>query len=45
MCPTANFNVPELGMLEGLPRPLELSRMEARPIGDDVLLQAYLHEP
>ncbi len=33
------------GMLEGLPRPLELSRMEARPIGDDVLLQAYLHEP
>jgi len=33
------------GMLEGLPRPLELSRMEARPIGDDVLLQAYLNEP
>ncbi len=33
------------GMLEGLPRPLELSRMEARPIGKDVLLQAYLVEP
>jgi diaminohydroxyphosphoribosylaminopyrimidine deaminase/5-amino-6-(5-phosphoribosylamino)uracil reductase len=33
------------GMLEGLPRPLELTRMEARPIGEDVLLQAYLHEP
>ena len=33
------------GMLEGLPRPLELTRLEARPIGDDVLLQAYLNEP
>jgi diaminohydroxyphosphoribosylaminopyrimidine deaminase / 5-amino-6-(5-phosphoribosylamino)uracil reductase len=33
------------GMLEGMPRPLELSRMEARPIGDDVLVQAYLNEP
>ena len=33
------------GMLEGLPRPLALTRMEARPIGADVLLQAYLHEP
>ena len=33
------------GMLEGLPRPLELTRMQARPIGDDVLLQAYLNEP
>jgi diaminohydroxyphosphoribosylaminopyrimidine deaminase / 5-amino-6-(5-phosphoribosylamino)uracil reductase len=33
------------GMLEGLPRPLELSRMEARPIGEDVLIQAYVHEP
>jgi diaminohydroxyphosphoribosylaminopyrimidine deaminase / 5-amino-6-(5-phosphoribosylamino)uracil reductase len=33
------------GMLEGVPRPLELSRMEARPIGDDVLIQAYLNEP
>jgi diaminohydroxyphosphoribosylaminopyrimidine deaminase / 5-amino-6-(5-phosphoribosylamino)uracil reductase len=33
------------GMLEGMPRPLELSRMEARPIGKDVLVQAYLNEP
>jgi diaminohydroxyphosphoribosylaminopyrimidine deaminase / 5-amino-6-(5-phosphoribosylamino)uracil reductase len=32
-------------MLEGLPRPLELTRMEARPIGEDVLLQAYVNEP
>jgi diaminohydroxyphosphoribosylaminopyrimidine deaminase / 5-amino-6-(5-phosphoribosylamino)uracil reductase len=33
------------GMLEGLPAPLELRRMQARAIGDDVLLQAYVHEP
>ena len=33
------------GMLEGLPRHLELTRMEARAIGADVLLQAYVHEP
>jgi diaminohydroxyphosphoribosylaminopyrimidine deaminase/5-amino-6-(5-phosphoribosylamino)uracil reductase len=33
------------GMLAGLPRPLALSRMEARPVGDDVLIQAYVHEP
>ena len=33
------------GMLEGLPQPLELSRMEARPIGEDVLIQAYVNEP
>ena len=33
------------GMLEGMPRPLELCRMEARPIGEDVLIQAYLNEP
>jgi diaminohydroxyphosphoribosylaminopyrimidine deaminase / 5-amino-6-(5-phosphoribosylamino)uracil reductase len=33
------------GMLAGLPRPLELSRMEARSIGDDVLIQAYVNEP
>ena len=33
------------GMLEGLPAPLSLTRMEARPIGEDVLLQAYVHEP
>ncbi len=33
------------GMLAGLPGPLGLSRLEARRIGEDVLLQAYLHEP
>ena len=33
------------GMLEGVPRPLELSRMEARRVGEDVLIQAYLNEP
>jgi diaminohydroxyphosphoribosylaminopyrimidine deaminase/5-amino-6-(5-phosphoribosylamino)uracil reductase len=33
------------GMLAGLPRPLELSRMEARPVAEDVLIQAYVHEP
>jgi diaminohydroxyphosphoribosylaminopyrimidine deaminase/5-amino-6-(5-phosphoribosylamino)uracil reductase len=33
------------GMLEGLPAPLELTRMQARAVGDDVLLQAYVHEP
>ena len=33
------------GMLAGLLRPLSLTRLEARRIGDDVLLQAYLHEP
>ena len=33
------------GMLAGLPRPLDLERMEARPVGDDVLVQAYVHAP
>ena len=33
------------GMLEGLPRSFGLTRMEARPIGADLLLQAYLQEP
>jgi len=33
------------GMVAGLPRPLDLSRMEARAIGEDVLIQAYLNEP
>jgi len=33
------------GMLAGLPEPLQLSRLEARAIGEDVLLQGYLHEP
>lgn len=33
------------GMLAGLPRPLELSRVQARPVGDDILIQAYVHAP
>lgn len=33
------------GMLAGLPGSLGLSRLEARTIGDDVLLQGYVHEP
>jgi diaminohydroxyphosphoribosylaminopyrimidine deaminase/5-amino-6-(5-phosphoribosylamino)uracil reductase len=28
-----------------LPEPLELRRLTARPVGDDVLLEAYLREP
>jgi diaminohydroxyphosphoribosylaminopyrimidine deaminase/5-amino-6-(5-phosphoribosylamino)uracil reductase len=32
-------------MLAGLPGPLDLRRLEARRVGDDVLLQAYVHEP
>jgi diaminohydroxyphosphoribosylaminopyrimidine deaminase/5-amino-6-(5-phosphoribosylamino)uracil reductase len=32
-------------MVAGLPGKLELTRLEARSIGEDVLLQAYLHEP
>jgi diaminohydroxyphosphoribosylaminopyrimidine deaminase/5-amino-6-(5-phosphoribosylamino)uracil reductase len=33
------------GMLEGLPSPLDLTRLESRAVGDDVLLRAYVHEP
>jgi diaminohydroxyphosphoribosylaminopyrimidine deaminase/5-amino-6-(5-phosphoribosylamino)uracil reductase len=33
------------GMVAGLPRPVELKRLAARSIGDDVLIQAYVHEP
>jgi diaminohydroxyphosphoribosylaminopyrimidine deaminase/5-amino-6-(5-phosphoribosylamino)uracil reductase len=33
------------GILEGLPGAVELTRLEGRSIGDDVLLQAYVHEP
>jgi diaminohydroxyphosphoribosylaminopyrimidine deaminase/5-amino-6-(5-phosphoribosylamino)uracil reductase len=32
-------------MLEALPRPVELSSLTAEPVGEDVLLQAYVHEP
>src|SRR6187402_3172376 len=33
------------GMLAGLPSSIELTRLEARSVGDDVLLQAYVREP
>ena len=33
------------GMLAGLPGPLGLSRLEARSMVEDVLLQGYVHEP
>jgi len=33
------------GMLAGLPGPVPLLRLAARPVGRDVLLQAYVHEP
>jgi diaminohydroxyphosphoribosylaminopyrimidine deaminase/5-amino-6-(5-phosphoribosylamino)uracil reductase len=33
------------GMLAGLPAPASLTRLEARSVGRDVLLQAYVHEP
>ena len=32
-------------MLAGLPGKIALTRLEARSIGDDVLLQGYVHEP
>ena len=44
------FQAPRLsgdgeGMLAGLPGPVELTRLESRPVGEDVLLSAYVHEP
>ena len=33
------------GLLASLGAPRELSRLEARPVGEDVLLTAYLNEP
>jgi diaminohydroxyphosphoribosylaminopyrimidine deaminase / 5-amino-6-(5-phosphoribosylamino)uracil reductase len=33
------------GMLAGLPGALELTRMESRDVGEDVLVQAYVNEP
>jgi diaminohydroxyphosphoribosylaminopyrimidine deaminase/5-amino-6-(5-phosphoribosylamino)uracil reductase len=38
----AGSGVPLLGRL---PAPVELSRLQARPVGEDVLLSAYVHEP
>jgi diaminohydroxyphosphoribosylaminopyrimidine deaminase/5-amino-6-(5-phosphoribosylamino)uracil reductase len=34
-----------VGLLTALPAPVRLSRLEARPVGEDVLLSAYVHEP
>jgi diaminohydroxyphosphoribosylaminopyrimidine deaminase/5-amino-6-(5-phosphoribosylamino)uracil reductase len=33
------------GMVAGLPGKIALSRLEARSLGEDVLLQSYVHEP
>jgi len=33
------------GLLAGLPASVKLARLEARSVGDDVLLQAYVREP
>jgi diaminohydroxyphosphoribosylaminopyrimidine deaminase/5-amino-6-(5-phosphoribosylamino)uracil reductase len=33
------------GMLAGLAAPVPLIRLESRPIGDDVVIQGYVHEP
>jgi diaminohydroxyphosphoribosylaminopyrimidine deaminase/5-amino-6-(5-phosphoribosylamino)uracil reductase len=43
VAPTLSGDGP--GMLAGLPRAVGLSRLDAREIGPDVLLQAYVHEP
>ena len=32
-------------LLGELDRPVRLRRLHARPVGDDVLLSAYVHEP
>jgi diaminohydroxyphosphoribosylaminopyrimidine deaminase / 5-amino-6-(5-phosphoribosylamino)uracil reductase len=44
------FQAPKLSgegplMLSGLARPLELTRLETRPVDEDILLSAYVHEP
>ncbi len=43
VAPTLSTDGP--GMLAGLAESLHLSRLEARSIGEDVLIQAYVHEP
>lgn len=43
VAPTLSGDGP--GMLAGLVHPVPLSRLEARAIGSDVLLQAYVREP
>jgi diaminohydroxyphosphoribosylaminopyrimidine deaminase/5-amino-6-(5-phosphoribosylamino)uracil reductase len=34
-----------LGPVAALPEPRALTRLTAQPVGEDVLLTAYLHEP
>ena len=33
------------GLVAGLPEPVTLTRLSAQPVGQDVLLTAYVHEP
>jgi len=33
------------GMLAGLASPVAITRLESRPIGNDVVIQGYVHEP
>jgi diaminohydroxyphosphoribosylaminopyrimidine deaminase/5-amino-6-(5-phosphoribosylamino)uracil reductase len=33
------------GLLAALPKPVELMRLSAREVGDDVLLEAFVHDP
>jgi diaminohydroxyphosphoribosylaminopyrimidine deaminase / 5-amino-6-(5-phosphoribosylamino)uracil reductase len=33
------------GLVAGLPKPVTLTRLSGRPVGQDVLLTAYVHEP
>jgi diaminohydroxyphosphoribosylaminopyrimidine deaminase/5-amino-6-(5-phosphoribosylamino)uracil reductase len=34
-----------IGLVTGLPKVLELARLQATPVGEDVLLSAYVHVP
>ncbi len=43
VAPTLSGDGP--GMLSGIVSALELTRMESRQVGEDVLVQAYVHEP
>ena len=43
VAPTLSGEGPTL--IAGLPAAVELSRLEATPVGEDVLLAAYVHEP
>jgi diaminohydroxyphosphoribosylaminopyrimidine deaminase/5-amino-6-(5-phosphoribosylamino)uracil reductase len=33
------------GLVGVVPDPVRLSRLQARPVGEDILLSAYVHEP